>query len=266
MPQKITRPALRCYGGKWISAQWIISQFPTHKIYVEPFGGGASVLLKKPRSFGEVYNDLDGAIVNFFRVLQNPSQAKELERLLQLTPFARTEYELACNSLGEEPVEQARRLLVRASMGFGGWQGMNNAFGFRAQTWNRGLPEPSVWVNYPKNIAIFSQRLMGVVIENRDAAAVIKQHDGPTTLFYCDPPYPKEARRPNAFGKGYTHEMSDKAHRDLAELLHGVVGAVVISGYDCSLYEELYADWVVERHAVRTSNGPRTECLWLNGF
>jgi DNA adenine methylase len=89
------RPVLRAHGGKWRIAPWILGHLPAHRIYVEPYGGGASVLLRKERSYAEIYNDLDGEIVNFFRVLRDPEQAGRLLELLELTPFAREEFELS---------------------------------------------------------------------------------------------------------------------------------------------------------------------------
>lgn len=86
---------LRYHGGKWRLAPWIIGFFPPHRVYVEAFGGAASVLMRKPRSYAEVYNDLYGDIVSLFRVLRDPSSAQELERRLRLTPFARDELESA---------------------------------------------------------------------------------------------------------------------------------------------------------------------------
>lgn len=68
------RPALRYHGGKFRLAPWLLQFFPPHGCYVEPFGGAAGVLLRKPRVYAEVYNDLDGDIVNFFRVLRRPLQ------------------------------------------------------------------------------------------------------------------------------------------------------------------------------------------------
>jgi hypothetical protein len=113
-----SRPVLRWHGGKWKLAPWIISFFPSHRVYVEPFGGAASVLLRKERAYAEVYNDLDDDVVNLFRVLQNPEQGGALVRLLELTPFARTEFELGWDET-DDHVEKARRLIIRAFMGFG---------------------------------------------------------------------------------------------------------------------------------------------------
>jgi DNA adenine methylase len=72
---RVTRPVLRYYGGKFRLADWIISMFPAHRFFVEPFGGAANVLMAKPRSFGEIYNDLDSEVVNVFKVLRDPRTA-----------------------------------------------------------------------------------------------------------------------------------------------------------------------------------------------
>ncbi len=111
-----TRPIVRYHGGKWMLAQWIIAQFPAHRVYVEPFGGGGSVLLRKPRSYAEIYNDLDGEIVNLFLMARD--HGEELRRALELTPFARVEF-MESYEPSENPIEQARRTVARSFMGFG---------------------------------------------------------------------------------------------------------------------------------------------------
>lgn len=148
-----TRPALRYHGGKWRLAPWIISHFPAHRVYVEPFGGGASVLLRKPRVEREVYNDLDEDVVNLFQVLRDAGRSGQLIELLRLTPFARTEFEDSYEPTSD-PVERARRLVVRSYMGFGSSVFVNHATGFRDYTKvhrNDRFPARD-WVNYPADL------------------------------------------------------------------------------------------------------------------
>jgi len=255
-----SRPVLRYHGGKWRLAPWIIQHFPPHRVYVEPFGGAASVLMRKPRSYAEVYNDLDGEIVNLFRVLRS-DRADELVRLLRLTPFARAEFVLSYER-DDDPVEQARRTVVRSFMGFGS-NAHNQATGFRSNS-NRSHTTPAHdWRNYPDAMETMVERLRGVVIEHRDAREVIAQHDSPETLHYVDPPYPFGTRNR---GPDYAHEMSDDDHRALADVLRRAQGMVVLSGYACDLYDvELYPDWHrVEKAALADGARKRTEVLWLN--
>lgn len=260
------RPVLRYHGGKWLLAPWIISHFPAHRVYVEPFGGAASVLMRKPRAYGEVYNDLDGEIVNLFRVLRGES-APELLRALTLTPFSRADFEESYLP-SDDPIEQARRTVVRSYMGFGSGAASGNKTGFRANSNRSGTTPARDWANLPTALAAIADRLAGVVIECKDAASVIQQHDSPETLHYVDPPYPHSTRRAgNPYcNKGYRFELNDDEHRALAETLHAAAGMVIVSGYPCDLYDrDLYADWKrVERAAHADGARDRTEVLWLN--
>jgi DNA adenine methylase len=259
-----TRPVVRWHGGKWKLAPWIISILVgiPHRIYTESYGGGGSVLLRKPRVYSEVYNDLDGEICNVFRVLRNPTQARELERLLRLTPFARKEFELSYLSDGD-PIEQARRTIMRTFMGYGS-NANNCATGFRANSNRSGTMPAHDWMHYPDQIPAFTARLAGVVIENRPAIEVIQQHDGPQTLHYVDPPYLHSTRGKRMNGN-YRHEMTDADHCELAGVLKNLRGAVVISGYPHSLYDELYAGWErIERETHADGARDRIECLWIS--
>ncbi len=255
-----TRPVLRWHGGKWLLAPWIIENLPPHRIYVEPFGGAASVLVRKPRAYAEVYNDLDLEVVNLFRVLRDELQSRALRSALELTPFAREEFKeayLPC----EDTVERARRLVIRSYMGFGS-NGHQRVTGFRSNSYRSGTTPAHDWANYPALLEVFTDRLRGVVIENRDAQKIIAQHDSPGTLFYVDPPYLPETRDS---GRDYAHEITEEGHRALAELLNNVSGMVVLSGYPSGLYESLYDGWhQVSRAALADGAAKRLEVLWIN--
>lgn len=258
------RPILRYHGGKWKLAAWIIKHFPMHRIYVEPFGGAASVLLQKPRSYAEVYNDLDGEIVNLFRVARD--RGAELARVLELTPFSRAEY--CCSfKCSEDPLEQARRTVMRSFMGFGSnvlARGIQS--GFRSNSNRSGTTPAHDWRNYPEALPAIIERLRGVVIECRDAVEVMDAHDGLETLHYCDPPYVHSTRSQAMHGShGYTHEMSEEDHTRLALALLRVRGFVVVSGYRSELYDNLYRLWDrVDCEALADGARKRTESLWLS--
>lgn len=265
-----TRPIMRYHGGKWRIAPWIIKHLPPHRIYVEPFGGAASVLMRKPRVHAEVYNDLDGDIVNVFRVLRDPPQAEELRERLSLTPFARAEFELSYED-AEDPVEKARRTLIRSMMGFGTSGVRGRRTGFRARTYVRNVTGGQDWARYPDCIPAFCERLQGVTIEQRDGIDLISLHDGPNTLFYLDPPYLHETRsslkgRIYADGSAaYAHELSDADHDRLLGMLQELSGMVVLSGYPSSLYIDRLAGWhCIERDSLADGGQVRRECLWLN--
>lgn len=262
-----SRPVMRYHGGKWLLADWIIGNLPPHRVYVEPYGGAASVLFQKPPARGEVYNDLDQEIVGVFRVLRDPVAAAELERLVRLTPFSRVEF-VESYAPADDPIEQARRTIARSFMGFGSPSASGHVTGFRANGYRSTTAPADDWANFPNVIGAFVKRLRGVVIECRPALEVIRQQDDPETCFYVDPPYPFETRnRGNSWDKkGYRHEMTVADHRELAQVLHGCRGAVVLSGYPCDLYDrELYPDWHrVERSSMADGARKRTEALWLS--
>lgn len=257
---KVTRPALRWHGGKWILAPWIISHFPKHRCYVEPFGGAMSVLLRKERSYAEVYNDLDVTVVNLFRVLRS-ERAGELRDKLALTPFARDEFMEAYQE-ASDPLEAARRLIIRSFMGFGS-NGHERSTGFRSNSNRSGTTPAHDWTNYALAIDGLIERLQGVVIENKDAKEVMLQHDAEQTLHYVDPPYVFATRAD--LSKDYAHEMSDADHSELLGMLLGLKGSVVVSGYPSPLYDDALRGWKrVERKALADGARERTEVLWLN--
>lgn len=264
----ITAPVIRYHGGKFRLAQWVIEHFPPHLVYVEPFGGAAGVLIQKARSHGEVYNDLDGDIVNLFRVLQKEDTRAALTELLVLTPYAREEFEQAW-IFTDEPVERARRTIIRAQMGFGSAGATKGTTGFRIDCCRKYSTAQQLWARYPDQIAAIGQRLAGVLIENRPALDVMLAHDSPQTLHYVDPPYMHDTRvRGAQKGLYYRHELDDGQHAELLDALNTLQGAVVLSGYPSALYAERLEGWTMNSTTARISAGrggdTRTECLWIN--
>lgn len=254
------RPLLRWHGGKWLLAPWIISHFPAHRVYVEPFGGAGSVLLRKARSYAEVWNDLDDSVVNLFRVLRS-DRAEELVSCLRLTPFARAEFKTAYLP-SDCDVERARRLVIRSFMGFGS-NGHERVTGFRANSNRSGTTGARDWLNYPDALVKVVERMRGVTIESRDARDVMQQHDGTDTLHYVDPPYVFSTRSDSS--KDYAHELNDDEHADLLRFLQCLKGKVILSGYPSALYDSALTDWRrVDRVAFADGAKKRIEVLWMN--
>ncbi|HVA48780.1 MAG TPA: DNA adenine methylase [Pirellulales bacterium] len=254
------------YGGKFSHLDWLLPLLPPCHHYCEPFAGSAAVLLNRAPSAIETYNDLDGEIVNFFRVLRD--NGDELTRVLGLTPFSREEFLIACKlDPTASPVERARRFYVRArqvrtglaqTASIGRWANCKN-------TSRAGMSGViSRWLGGVERLPEIVERLIRVQIENRPAIDVIRLYDSPETLFYCDPPY-VHATRGDA--KAYRHEMTDEQHRELAETLNSVRGRVAFSNYDCPLLDELYPapTWRKHKSPPRTNHatkGKRVEVLW----
>lgn len=260
MTDRIERPALRYYGGKFRLAPWIISHFPKHQAYVEPCGGAASVLLQKPRSPLETYNDLDGNVVNFFRVLRD--RPEELIRKIRLTPWSREEKELSFEDCTDE-LESARRFWVSVTMSISASRGY--APGFRMiKTAEHCHSLPDL---YPENnepaLRFAVDRFAGVQIENLSALDCIKRYDYEEALIYFDPPYLPETRTHTR----YFLEADSQFHIEAAALLREARGYVVVSGYSSSLYSELYEahGWQrVDKDSLTNSGQVRIESLWLN--
>lgn len=270
MSVTVKAPVIRYHGGKFRMAPWVMKHFPPHRIYVEPFGGAAGVLMQKPRAFSEVYNDLDDEMANLFRVMQDAGLRRQLTELLVFTPYARAEFEAAWKP-STDPIERARRLVIRAQMGFGSAGASKSTTGFRIDTKREYETAQHVWAQYPTNLAAIGLRLAGVMIENRPAIEVIHGHDTPDTLFYVDPPYVHETRvRINGKGsaRGYRHEMDLADHRELLTALLSVRGMVVLSGYAHPLYDDTLCGWMRRTTKARISGGRgtaiREEVLWLN--
>lgn len=259
----VTRPLMRYHGGKWRLAPWIISHFPPHRVYTEAFGGAGSVLFRKERSAVEVYNDLNSELCNLFRVLRDPAQASQLVRMIDLTPYARDEYEMS-HARTDDAIEQARRTLFRAAAGHASTAiSGKNRTGFHTNVTTAKRLRAKEWLEYPAIVEAVTARMRGVIVENEPAVDVLRRYDDPDALHYVDPPYMSDTR--GAWSdKGYQFEMNQQGHIDLAGVLHILKGHVVLSGYAHPLYDELYAGWQrYTRTDYADDSTPRIEVLWI---
>lgn len=238
-------------------SSWVISFFPRHKIYVEPFGGAAGVLLNKAPSPLEVYNDLNSDLVIFFSVLRDKEKAAELIRRLRLTPYAREEY-YSCYPMPEgDDIERARALVCRASMGIGIRMAVSESpCGFAAGRPDKIRRNAQVFVNHVEKMWEIAERFRSVVIEHKDALELIPHYDSPDTLWYLDPPY----------NCGYSFRYrADVDQKAMLGAFKKVSGYVVLSGYENGLYADELAGWHMETrtHHNFANRGTR-ECLWLS--
>ncbi|MEO7143547.1 MAG: DNA adenine methylase [Bryobacteraceae bacterium] len=255
------------YGGKFSHLSWLLPLLGDCHHYCEPFAGSGAVLLNRKPSPVETYNDADGEVVNFFRVLRD--QPEKLTRAVGLTPFSREELAIAVSTTAQEisNVERARRFYVRArqartglaqTASIGRWANCKD-------TSRAGMSGAvSRWLGSADQLPEIALRLLRVQFENRPAGEVIELYDGPNTLFYCDPPYVHSTRGDK---KAYGFEMTDLEHECLADVLSRCKGKVALSGYRCDLMDELYRGWTRFDAAAKHCHSikkMRQEALWMN--
>ena len=255
------RSVLSYPGSKKRIASWIIKHMPPHHSYLEPYFGCGAVLFAKAPAPIETVNDLDGEVVNFFQVIRNPGSREKLLEWIAYTPYARQAYDEVIQKAPADPVERAACFAVKSMMSHGfrmtgdcGWKkdvyGRENAYAVR------------YWNELPESIAGMATRLKQVQIENRPAMELIKDYDNEKVLMYLDPPYVLSTR---GVHKQYKHEMTDQDHIELLEALASSKAKVMISGYDCELYDFYLGDWNKVQIAARAQdNKRRTETLWMN--
>lgn len=257
------------YGGKFSHLDWLLPLLPTCHHYCEPFAGSGAVLLNREPSPVETYNDIDGEVVNFFRVLRDYHE--ELIRVIALTPFSREEYLRAIygNTNGISDVERARRFYIKArqtrtglaqTASLGRWANCKDT--------SRGGMSGVVsrWLGGIDALDDIAQRLIRVQIENRPAVDIIRLYDSSGTLFYCDPPY-LHATRGDV--RAYGFEMDEDQHRKFAEVANTCKGMVAVSGYDHPLMDELFKGkrWFKNQgpnKTIHSTKGKRSEILWTN--
>lgn len=255
------------YGGKFSHLDWLLPLLPRAHHYCEPFAGSAAVLLNREPSPVETYNDIDGDVVNLFRVLRD--RGNDLMRAIGLTPFSREEFHEAVNGNTKRisDLERARRFYIRARQArtglaqtatLGRWANCKNT----SRAGMSGVV--SRWLGGLEALSEIAERLLRVQIENRPAVDVIRLYDSSQTLFYCDPPYLHETR---GDAKAYGFEMDMEAHEELADTLNSVRGKVAISGYRCEAMDKWYKGWRrfdAEEKLCHSIKKPRQECLWMN--
>lgn len=270
---------IRWFGGKGQQTSKLIPMIPDHRIYVEVFGGGASLLFAKDPSPIEIYNDLDSGLVNFFSVMRDADKLPKLYYLVSTTPYSREEY-FRCRETWracEDPVERAYRWYVCNRMSFGGKFGASWARSVESQR-NGMAARPGDWISGHQRLSYAHERMMRVQIEQQDFRRLIPSYDTPQTLFYIDPPYVPETRRSGE----YEHELTIEDHRDLVELLLQIEGKTMLSGYRHEVYKPLErAGWKRASYAVKCTTGSntrvsgrtgagaldgagRTECVWIS--
>jgi DNA adenine methylase len=281
MPTKITAP-VRWYGGKGQVYKKIGPLVPWSKIYCEPYCGAASLYWHlKPREV-EVLNDLHSEIINLFRVLQNKEQFLELQHRLTWTAYSLDEFRLALEmeTRQEElsPVERAWAFFVRQNQGFAGKAESEGEWGRAFGSCRKMAGTASKWRNKLRILPWWHNRISRCQLDNRDALEVIRYWDSPDTTFYLDPPYVLNTR---VRKQAYKHEQPDKHHNELVELLLGIQGQALLSGYDSPVYKPLEdAGWKrwsfkvaccaagrVRGSNLRGKGGatehvPRTEVVW----
>lgn len=268
-PPRRRRIVFGWYGGKFSHLDWLLPLLPKCHHYCEPYSGSGAVLLNREPSPVETYNDIDGDVVNFFRMLRD--RHEELIRAIALTPFSREEYHCAIhgNSKGIGEVERARRFYIRArqtrtglaqTASLGRWANCKNT----SRAGMSGVV--SRWLGGVEALDDIAQRLLRVQIENRPATDVIRLYDSAGTLFYCDPPYLHATRGDsNAYG----FEMDEEQHKELAASLSEIKGKAAVSGYNHPLMDKLFPPkyWVKTfgtDKTIHSTKGTRQEVLWTN--
>lgn len=260
----------RWYGGKYSHLDFILPHLPQTHQYIEPFGGSAAVLINREPSPVETYNDIDGDVVNFFKVLRE--NRDELLEKIALTPFSREELANAVEKQHNDDlsdIEQARLFFVRAGQTRSGLaqEATPGRWAYCKSTSRRNMSGAvSRWHGRLEQLYNVADRLRRVQIENKPAIEVVERHDDEEALFYCDPPYPHDVRGDT---NSYGHEMTDEDHRELAEVLRNCDGKVAVSGYKCDLYTELFEDhgWRridADEKTMHTTKDTRQESLWVN--
>lgn len=250
---------LNYVGSKWNMANWIVGQMPEHTVYLEPYFGSGAVLFNKSPARIETVNDIDGNIVNLFKVIRD--QPDELAKVVSMTPYSREEYYLAYSALDRQlaDLERARLFLARCWMGRGGKT--SDRTGWRHNIDPVTVNAISDWNMLPKTVQEAAVRLKQVQIEKQDALQLLGRYNREDCLIYADPPYLLKTRTK----RHYAHEMNDEQHVELLSVLKAHSGYVLLSGYDNDLYNDMLNGWTkLTKMATTEAATNKQEILWLN--
>lgn len=266
----VLTPPLKWHGGKHYLASRIVALMPPHTHYVEPYAGGLAVLLaKNPEGVSEVANDLNGDLANFWETLQHQHAFDLMRRQLEATPFSEDEWKWSGGRFAlDSGVDRAIKFFVRCRQSMAGR--MTNFAPLSRTRTRRGMNEQaSAWIAAVDGLPAVHARLRRVAILNHDALDVIRQQDGPATLFYLDPPYLHETRQSR---DAYAHEMTEEQHTDLCTVIRKCEGKVMLSGYPSELYRFQLEAQGWKRHDFDLPNNAAggdakrrmVECVWCN--
>ena len=275
------RSPIPWFGGKGRMVANLLPLLPPCLRYVEPFGGGASILFAREPAELEVYNDLDEGLVNFFRVIADRETFGRFYRRVALLPYSRAIYDQCRREWASQtdPIPRAAMWYVVARQSFSGR--FAASWGTTVTASSRGRAESVAnWQSALDALPLVHARLSRVQIEQADWRRVLDRYDTPETLFYCDPPYPHASRDKST---RYAHELTDADHEDLVEKLLAVVGMVCLSSYPGGAYRRLgeagwhRTQWRTACYAAGRTRAtgiqgagsalrmqPRTEVLWRN--
>jgi DNA adenine methylase len=247
----------------------LLELLPKHTRYVSVFGGTGADILNKPVSGSETWNDLCGHLYNLFSVLKRPKQRKELIDLVLHTMYSRREFTDAQKVLHDPASDAVRRAWATVVAGNQVRAGGHFTTRLASQWGYFRLPSHTLrWPRLPYVLIQIANRFRNVIIENLSWEQVFDKYDAPTTFFYCDPPYVHSTRvGPKT---QYAHEMTDGDHRRLLDRIQEVEGRVMISGYDCKLYNDALRHWKRYEFSTVCSISPakrkpkRLEVAWCN--
>jgi len=257
-------PILARYGTKTTMFRKIIELLPPHNVYIEPFGGVAIVLLNKPRSKREIYNDIDGNLVNFFRVLREKEKREKLKDMLRYTPYSREIYHESLNQDYDDDIWKAYYYFIMCNQGFRG-RLFGGGWGISIKT-NKG--EEMTFRRKVDLIDTVANRLINVVIENRDYKEILEKYDKSDVVFYLDPPYCLNSEYYTGSDEYYGTNFDENEHKKLINLLLNLKGKAILSGYKNKLYEKLEENgWTRFDYKIQKFTSPKKrieESLWIN--